>query len=364
MKLSYKKNTADRNVNCPVIYAGSLVNKGGTGVYLRRLLKGFTQCKAHVLAAAGNRLMKPSEALSADLSDSRILKVLYENVTLPALAASISSSIVHLPAFAGKAPAGIPCAVTLHDLAFCVNPSWFPWLKSIYYRLHFKSVALNADVIMVDSDFTGREAVRRMGIDPSRIRKVYLATESFRSDTEPFREYAGINGRHVLCAGTIEPRKNITALIDAWNSVLAVHPDLTLVIAGKWGWGPAALKRLIKNSRGVIWTGQLTDFLLKSCISGAELLVYPSFYEGFGLPPLEAASAGIPSVITPAHALVEIFSGISIIASDYDSRSIAEAIIESLDTKYDEESLLEFASRFSVKRMAEEVLAVYKEYSL
>ncbi len=351
------------NKNIPVVYADSLVNRGGTGVYLRRLLEGFIQCNADVLAAAAKRLMKPSEAIDADISARGILKVIQENITLPALVRSVSPSIVHLPAFAGRPPGGIPCAVTLHDLAFLENPSWFPRLRSVYYRLYFRRVAKRADVLMVDSDFTGREAVRWLGAGSEKIRRVYLSTESMQLDPEIFRKSTGIRDRYILFVGTVEPRKNISSLLTAWQTVHQEHPDLKLVIAGRWGWGSVALKKLLRNSSGVLWTGQLSDSILKSCITGAELLVYPSFYEGFGLPPLEAASAGVPSVLTPADALVEIFSGISNIASNHNSNSIAGAILESLDTVYDKKSLIEFASGFSVKRMAEDVLGVYREFS-
>ncbi len=361
--MNYSNTPLNMNDSIPVIYADSLVNRGGTGVYLRRLLEGFIKCNANVLAAAAKRLMKPSEALDTDLSTRGILKVFYENITLPVLAASVSPSIVHLPAFAGRPPGGIPCAVTLHDLAFLANPSWFPRLRSVYYRLYFRRVAERADVLMVDSDFTGREAVRRLGADSNIIRKVYLSTEPMHFDPEIFKEFTGIRDRYILFVGTVEPRKNISSLLTAWQAVIQEHPDLKLVIAGRWGWGPAALKNLLRNSSGVIWTGQLSESILKSCITGAELLVYPSFYEGFGLPPLEAASAGVPSVITPAEALVEIFSGISNVAPSHNPDSIAGTILESLDTAYDKKKLIEFAAGFSVRRMAEEVLTVYREFS-
>ena len=354
---------SDLNNSIPVVYAESLANRGGTGVYIRRLLEGFVQCNAHVLAAAGSRLMRPSEALDAVLPESGILKVFHEHIALPAVVASVSPSIVHLPAFAGRSPGGVPCAVTLHDLAFMANPSWFPRLRSLYYRLHFSRVARRADVLMVDSDFTGREAVRWLNVDSRTIRKVYLATESMQADPEIFQRFAGITDKYILFVGTVEPRKNISGLLEAWQSVHQEYPDLNLVIAGRWGWGPDTLRKQLRNTRGVIWTGQLSNSILKSCITGAELLVYPSYYEGFGLPPLEAASAGVPSVLTPADALVEIYSDISNIALNHKPDSIAGAILESLDTSYDKNNLIEFASGFSVKHMADEVLEVYREFS-
>ncbi|MCK4807542.1 MAG: glycosyltransferase family 4 protein, partial [Candidatus Aegiribacteria sp.] len=269
---------------------------------------------------------------------------------------------VHLPAFSGRTPPGIPCAVTLHDLAFCRNPSWFPLLRSIYYRLHFRSVARKADVVMVDSESTGIEARKLLGIEESRIRRVYLSTDSFMADPGAFRKRFSLQGRYIVFAGTIEPRKNISALLDSWEVVNRTHTDLCLVIAGRWGWGPFALRRRLLDTESILLTGPLSKTMLKSCISGAELLVYPSLYEGFGLPPLEAASAGVPSVITPASALKEIYSGISIMAEGFDPGSIARSILYSLDSEHDAEVLTDFASWFSTERMAREVLKVYKEF--
>jgi glycosyltransferase involved in cell wall biosynthesis len=189
-------------------------------------------------------------------------------------------------------------------------------MRSLYYRMHFRRAAHRADVIMVDSEFTRREAIRLLGVKSSRIRRVYLSSECIEEDPAGFREYFGLRGRYVVYAGTVEPRKNVSGLLKAWSFVLDKHPDCTLVIAGRWGWGTSELKKAISTSSGVFWTGEIPRILLNSCITGAELLVYPSFYEGFGLPPLEAASAGTPSVVSPADALVEIYSDISRVAAD------------------------------------------------
>jgi len=347
-----------------VIYADSLSNRGGTGIYVKRLLEGFHSCNASVIAVVGRELMTPAGALSYAHYSGGIRKVINENIIQPSVTASISSSIVHLPVFSGRVPSSVPCAVTLHDLAFCRNPSWFPLLRSIYYRLHFRNVARKADVVMVDSDSTGNEARKYLGIEEKRIRKVYLSTDSFKASPDAFRNYFSLTGRYIVYAGTIEPRKNISALLDSWKLVRRTHTDLRLVIAGRWGWGSHALRKRLVGAEGVLLTGPLSDNMLKSCISGAMLLVYPSLYEGFGLPPLEAASAGVPSVVTPASALQEIYSGISRIAEGFDSCSIAESILQSLESKHDTELLMDFASGFSIERMAEEVLKVYEEFGI
>ncbi|NOQ21863.1 MAG: glycosyltransferase [Candidatus Aegiribacteria sp.] len=361
--MKYKNTEPQACPATPLIYADSLSNRGGTGIYLKRLLEGFSQCDARVIAAVGRKLMTPAAALSYQHYPGSIRKVINENTILPSITASLSPSIAHLPAFSGRSPRSVPCAVTLHDLAFCRNPSWFPLLRSIYYRLHFRAVAAKADVVMVDSESTGNEARTLLGIEESRIRRIYLSTDSFLADPAAFRKrFSMQKGRYIVFAGTIEPRKNISALLDSWEIVNRTHTDLKLVIAGRWGWGTEALRRKLHQTEGVILAGPLSETMLKSCISGAALLVYPSLYEGFGLPPLEAASAGVPSVVTPASALKEIYSGISIIAEGFDPDSIAMSILCSIDSEHDTEALMSFASGFSTERMAKEVLKVYEEF--
>lgn len=359
-----KSNNSHRPA-CPasaVIYADSLSNRGGTGVYLKRLLEGFDQCDASVFALIGRELMTAAQALSCRKFGGSIRKVINENSIRSSVTASVSPSIIHLPAFSGRPLGSVPCAVTLHDLAFCINPSWFPPLRSLYYRLHFRKTARKADVIMVDSESTAAGARKYLGIEDKRIRRVYLSTDSFRADSGVFRKAFSVQEEYIVFAGTIEPRKNISALLDSWKAVNRIHNNLRLVIAGRWGWGPAALRRRLADTGGVLLTGPLSDNMLKSCICGAKLLVYPSFYEGFGLPPLEAASAGVPSVVTPASALKEIYSGVSIVSEGFDPDSISESILHSLDSEHDTEALIEFAAGFSNERMAREVLKVYKEF--
>ncbi|MEN8209418.1 MAG: glycosyltransferase family 1 protein [Candidatus Fermentibacteria bacterium] len=360
--MKYRDSRNPARSAAAVIYADSLSNRGGTGVYLKRLLEGLCKFDASVFAIIGRNLMTPAEALSHTNFAGSIRKVINENTIRRSLTASISTSIYHLPAFSGRTPQNTPYAVTLHDLAFCRNPSWFPFLKSIYYRLHFRHVAGKADVIMVDSESTGIDAGKFLGIEENRIRKVYLSTDSFKADPALFRNYLSVRGKYIVYAGTIEPRKNISALLDSWEIVNRTHTDYSLVIAGRWGWGPDSLKNRLVDTDGVILTGALSEDMLKSCISGAELLVYPSLYEGFGLPPLEAASAGIPSVVTPASALTEIYSEISTVSKGFDPCSISESILHALETEHDSGALTDFAAAFSNERMARQVVKVYREF--
>lgn len=314
------------------------------------------------LAAVGGRVMDCGSALVSRPATG-FRKVLLENLVLPVRTAGLAPSIVHLPAFSGRGPGGSPVAVTLHDLAFYRNPRWFPPIRSVYYRLHFKRVASKASVVITDSDFTSSEAVSLLGISPKRLRRVYLCAEGFDdAGPERFREAFGIRGGYCVCACTVEPRKNVGVLLDCWNAVRREHPWLTLVVAGRWGWGSRSLLRRLSGTPGVLFTGGLSFGMLASCVSGAELMVYPSCYEGFGLPPLEAASAGVPSVVSPAGALKEIYGEVATVAAGFDAPAIAEAVLEALDSGSDGDRLRAFASRFSVEGMTSGVMDVYREF--
>jgi len=345
-----------------VIYADCLANRGGTGVYTRRLLRGLSSIGAEgVLAAVGGAILAPSRAALAEPDATGWRKTFREHHSLRKLASSVSPALVHLPAFSGTPPHAVPYVMTLHDLAFLRNPSWFPRVRSLYYRLSFTRLAARASLLIVDSDFTASEAVKLMNIPDDRIRRVYLSTENFGSDPMQFASVFDISEPYIISVGTVEPRKNVSVLLDAWELIRIHNPDMKLVIAGRWGWGSSALKHRLSNTDGVVWTGALQDDILSSAVSGARLLVYPSLYEGFGLPPLEAASAGVSSVVTPAGSLSEIYSGIAKVARSFSAEDIASAVQEALLEDTDVSSLREFASAFTGSEMARNVLEVYRE---
>lgn len=347
----------------PLIYAGSLSNRGGTGVYTRRLLKGFAHTGAPVSALVGGLVMSPKEALEHEALESSALRTAEEYLKNPVLTGRLRPSVVHLPSFSGRVPEDIPYIVTMHDLAFARQPNWFPFLKSLYYRLHFKNVAKNADAVIVDSGFTAGEAGELLGIPENRIRIVYLSTETFETDPMIFRNHCSLFGDYVVYAGTVEPRKNLEALLDAWEGIRDRLEELKLVVAGRWGWGPGDLLRRLRSTEGVLYTGELSDSLLKSCVCGAELLVYPSLYEGFGLPPLEAASAGVASVVSPAAALKEIYGEVATVSRGFDAESLGEAMLEGLETRLSPFELRNFAEGFSNEKMAGEVMKIYGEFA-
>lgn len=326
------------------LYASSAANRGGTGVYTGRLINGFRE--------AGITEVVPLGLESSGFAG----KLLSEHFSIPRMVRKEGFDLLHLPAFGGRAVSGVPYAVTVHDMAFMARPDWFPSLRSLYYRLHFPRVARGASVIIADSDFTVSEIKKHLGLTASRV---YLSAPENNADETLFRKTFGIEGNYILSTSTIEPRKNISTLLEAWPSIKKIHPELTLVVAGRWGWGRKETKLALLNTPGVSWVGSIPEDQLLSAFSGARLLVYPSLYEGFGLPPLEAAASALPFVIGPADTLREIFGSVAAAISGETAVSIARAVLDALDKPCKPAELREFAAQFTDEKMAENTYMAY-----
>jgi glycosyltransferase involved in cell wall biosynthesis len=327
------------------LQASAAGNRGGTGVYTKRLIEGFREA-----GIKGVRTIGPSTA-------SPFRKLLSQHAaSLPG--EDEGFDLIHLPAFGGRVSGSLPYAVTVHDMAFMANPKWFTRIRSLYYRLHFPKVARGAAMIIADSDFTTAEISRYLGLESTRV---YLSAPVNRSSEHVFRNRFSIDGEYILSAGTLEPRKNISGLLEAWTAVRALRPHLTLVVAGRWGWGDKSLMNSLRTTPGVCWTGPLATSMLESAFSGARLLVYPSLYEGFGLPPLEAAASGVPFVVGPAAALKEIYGGVAAGICDADPGSISCAILNALESRVDCDMLRDFAAGFTSAEMARNTWNCYLE---
>lgn len=326
------------------LYTSSSANRGGTGVYTRRLISGFKEAGITEVVPLGHG------------GSGFAGKLISEHFSIPRIVRKERFDLIHLPAFGGRAAGDVPYAVTVHDMAFMARPNWFPALRSLYYRLHFPRVAQGASIIIADSDFTVSEIRKHLGLAAYRV---YLSAPENNADEALFRRTFDIAGKYILSTGTIEPRKNISALLSAWPSIRLVHPELTLVVAGRWGWGQKETKKALLNSPGVKWVGSISDNQLMSAFAGARLLVYPSLYEGFGLPPLESAASGVPFVIGPAETLREIFGAFSAAVSGETAPSISQAVLEALDKSINSTELREFARQFSNVQMAENTYLAY-----
>ena len=223
--------------------------------------------------------------------------------------ASARLDVLHCTTFRAPLRPRAPLVVTVHDLALLRHPDAFPrWHRATGTRALRAGVAV-ADAVVCVSEFTRDELVELLGVSPERLRIV-------PNGVDPVFTPAGerAEGDYVLAVGTLEPRKNLEGAVEA-----ARLAGVELRVAGAVGWGGVAVDG---------WVGEPSDGELAMLMRGARCLVYPSLYEGFGLPVLEAMACGTPVVTSRGGATEEVAGGAAVLVDPRDPAAIAAGIEE------------------------------------
>jgi glycosyltransferase involved in cell wall biosynthesis len=195
---------------------------------------------------------------------------------------------------------------------------------------------------MVDSEFVKREVVEELQLTPDKVSVVYPGVDERFRPQQPeeilaFKKAAGLPERYILYVGTIEPRKNLPLLLRAFHQAKASFPsDLRLVLAGPLGWQYEevfSIRERLDLKSWVLLPGYTPEEKLPLLYGGAELFVYPSLYEGFGLPPLEAMACGVPVITSRAGALPEVVGEAGLLVSPVEEEGWAKAMQEVLRSK-------------------------------
>jgi glycosyltransferase involved in cell wall biosynthesis len=254
--------------------------------------------------------------------------------------------VLHCPTFRAPPRSPVPLVVTVHDLAVLRHPETFNRWTRTYSRVAVPRVARAAARVIAVSEFTRTETVELLGIDSERVRVVPNGIEDAFTADGPAAE-----GDYVLAVGTLEPRKNLERVAEAARRLGA-----ELRVAGARGWGSVALPAHVQA------LGFVSDEELARLYRGARCLVYPSLYEGFGIPVLEAMACGAPVVTTRGGATEETAGGAAVLVDPLDSASIA-AGIEEAARRRDELRVLGFARarQFSWAESARATVEVYRE---
>lgn len=323
--------------------------------------------------------------LDSSASNTPFLRNLYKKPFIKPLARKFLSTYAHispgsfdlywepafipLPALKKKARATV---ATVHDFSWHYHPEWHPEERIQRMTSAFWRSILTIDAVITDSEYVRQEALSLLPLPPERIRCIHCGIDTsvfYKRDKEDVRstlQSYGIPEMYILITGTIEPRKNLTRAIKAWLMLPdELKSNYPLVIAGADGWKNQEIKDTIKENSSIHITGYVDDRTLANLYSGASLFLYPSLYEGFGLPPLEAMACGTPVLASNSSCIPEICGSSAVFFNPYDEEELASLLEELLSkpekSKKLSDSGIERASHFSWQVAAKEHLDFFAQ---
>jgi glycosyltransferase involved in cell wall biosynthesis len=285
-------------------------------------------------------LVPPNVTATQRPMPARPLHALWARYQQPSIERFIGRvDVVHGTNFVVPPTGSAGAVVSVHDLTPLHHPELCNQATLAYPGL-IRQALRRAAWVQTDSAFVAAEVIEAFDADPARVRVVMPGIPPLPSVTPD--AVASVlasllppgTTRYILAIGTAEPRKDLPGLVRAFDRLAARHHDLALVLAGPPGWGEAALSVAIEQARAgkrVIRTGWLEPPALAGLLRGATVLAFPSLYEGFGFPPLEAMASGVPVVATAAGSLPEVLGDGAVLVEVGDHDGLVEALDHVLD---------------------------------
>jgi glycosyltransferase involved in cell wall biosynthesis len=365
----------------------------GTGQYLRALIEHLPQAAPqhqYTLVVPDLTGLGQSFALH-DLrglnihplpcGSSNFAKVRFEQQLFPAACRTLKADLAHVPHWAPPLSSPVPVVATIHDVIPLVLPEYRgDWRVRLYTSL-VTVAARGAAVILADSEQSRRDIVQHLGVPEAKVRAIPLAADARYTPNHDWREDEAArakynmpvdSGSYVLYLGGFDARKNVRALLGAWTWVSgSLGEQIPLVIGGAL---PRADGRLFEDYRALAQQLDITDTVRfigpvaendkPALYRGAACFVFPSRYEGFGLPPLEAMACGTPVITTDAGSIGEVVGDAAYLIDPTDTRKFGAGLITCLVEPSVSDHLkargLERAKKFSWARTARETVAAYE----
>jgi glycosyltransferase involved in cell wall biosynthesis len=324
----------------------------GAGIYTVALASGLAahdEVELHLLTRGNDTdrwdTIAPGAEVHGAVPARRPARIAWEQARGGSLAKRVRPDVWHGPHYTmppGSGPLRVdaPCVVTIHDLTFFDHPEWHERSKVVFFRRMIRASARRAAVLICVSAYTadrlraltdprGDVIVAHHGVDHER----FSTAGSVATDLAALAPH-GIEPPYIAFASTIEPRKNVPALVEAFSVVAATRPDLRLVLAGGDGWGARAAREAIAASgvaTQVVRPGYIASETLAAFFRRADVVAYPSFEEGFGLPALEGLACGAPVVTSAGSALAEVVGDAALTVAPDDPSALAAALATVLD---------------------------------
>ena len=352
-------------------------NRVGSGTYAFELIKQFSVSKHHFIVYLKD---SPLSDLPKETENFKYKvfgpKKLWTQFALPVrLTFGDKPDVFFSMGHYGPRFSKVPYVITIHDLSYLHYPHLF--IKNDLYQLKnwTKYSVKNSAHIIAVSQTTKDDIVKSYGVSPSKITVTYEGYDHKRFNpraktrSDLVLEKYSIKGDYIIFVGTLQPRKNVAALIEAFQKLIedTHYFDLKLVIAGKKGWlfQPIFEKAKFLNiGKAVIFTDFVPDDDLSGLIAGAKVYVLPSLWEGFGIPVIEAQACGVPVVVSNTSSLPEIVGESAVLVDPENIDLITKGIQKALDPKTRSDLVkkgFENIKRFSWEKCAKESLIVLQK---
>jgi glycosyltransferase involved in cell wall biosynthesis len=355
----------------------------GAGIYMINLVRALAAVNERdelviFTHPAGRKQMAVQESKRfrwAVVPDKSILRRLFwEQIGLPRLVGKMRLDLLHSLHY--TRPWRLPCrsVVTFHDMTFFLYPQLHTRSKQAFFPLTIRASARSADAIIAVSESTRADSIRLLGIPGEKIIATPLGVDpAFRpirdlESLDVVRQRYNLPDRFILYVGLVEPRKNLSGLIRAYRSALEGGIAHRLVVVGRFGWSYQQVLDEIEAlglQERVQFTGYIPQADLPIVYNLASLFVYPTLYEGFGLPALEAMACGTPVVTSNVASLPEIIGEAGVLIPPGDQQALSQALQDVLSDPGLQTHLAikgpQQASQFTWERTARQTLQVYRQ---
>jgi glycosyltransferase involved in cell wall biosynthesis len=361
-----------------ILIDGRMISNTGIGRWLQNVVVHLMRIKSdHKITVLVNRNSEHVRSFRVQtwpLQFSTPIYSIREQIVLPLLLGNERPDVVHFPNFNVPLVDRTPTVVTLCDLIYYIYPQACPsWIGHQYARFMIRAAARKARRIITISEYSKRDLIVHLGCPEEQIAVVYPAIDPAvfcpqdPASVELVKRKFGIKRPYLFYTGNHEPRKNLERLVDAFRS-LANRRNLQLVLGGRIGRRRQefydSFSDLVANG-DMILSGEIPESDLPSLYAGAELFVFPSEYEGFGLPPLEAMATGVPVVCSGATSLPEVVGDAAVLIDPGSTAELAAAITHVLDSKLLASELrekgFERVRQFSWDSAAQRIMRIYEQ---
>ncbi len=367
-------------LNAHLLNLSGNYRSAGINWYIYHLLKNLvpTPTLDYVVFLSEPRAREHFERLTIARSrlptHQPLARIAWEQILLPVALRRERIALLHALAFAGPLTISIPWVVTVYDLSFIRYPQSFQAANRLYLTWATRASVRRAHRVIAISESTRRDLVERLGVPPEKIAVIPCGADARFAPASDgvaiaaWRARQNLPERMILFVGTIEPRKNVARLVRAFARAkrIARLPH-HLVLLGARGWKYAEVDETIEQEgleNDVIFAGYVPPDELPRWYQAADLLAYPSLYEGFGLPPLEAMACGTPVVTSNAASLPEVVGDAALQVEPTDVDALADALVRALTDDALRERMcargFAQAARFSWVRAARQTVALYR----